>query len=869
MPSSPPPPGVIRLARWPFLVLPAALLVALWLLDGHQPAAWSEAASAWFSYLRASWPTTWATDRLNAAAGQALGVPLASAALLLTTVTCSLATMLAIGVPPGLSVAVALGVAATRSLWSTVAPGQDAMPVALVAAAVFTLAWPAYPRRAGWTAAGAAVLLSPFAVWLMLPALATRAWSRGGRPLAAVALLSLACLAQLYGLHAAWTLVPCLATGDWRSAIDEVLRPGLSADASAWVAVRQATVVLVGDVHLFGMAVAAVGLAHPTAGSRALRWPTLLALGMACVAVATGILPPALAAALLLPWWAPWFAVGLVALVDLTPAPSRRLALAFALVMAALLPPLRHATVSPGPWRNGMPATADAVASAWRRGAVAIDDAAQARRLHLAGATTVPADSRTLATCIGAGGRVFALGSTIRRVQGLGYAVADRPLRAPLASVLDDLRHDELVALAIAPGGRAWLGAAGLAGLARVGVTRDTAATMAIAALARTGAGGDVRAARDGTAAAWRQGDVVAGHLLLAPVSVSAHPDAVIVDSAPARLATGRVAALAVFDRAQHVVLRGVADAAPGLPIPLTRQGEWSNVVVTGVAECVDAGSDAWTALPATLSRLALPVTGASPRRPAIALIGAEQRPQVTIDGMAIDPMWDASPVTVYDRQSPVDLRRLQDMQQRDAVPVARSLASRWVARVELRPRGVWSPPRALVSPGVTPAGWLVRLSHSGTRADNVQVCGVLAGERVLAGQDAPVDDETVREIVVTTRDGWHQPERVRGAVHQWSAQPTATLAFHLETPRPLVLAMDASGATAPTGRQALTVRVNGHLLTADWPGDARLAVPVGAVRAGGNTLELRVDRIVRPAGELRSLGVLLRRLRLIQSAGA
>ena len=167
--SSAPPVIAARLARWPFALLAVLLLAALWLFDTHQPAAWPDAATPWFAQVRALSPATWALDQLNARVPLAPDVPLGSALVLLATVLFTLATLLAIEVPAVLAIAVAVGLAATRSLWSTVSPGHDALPIAAVACAVAALARPI--GDFAWAVpALATIVFSPPATWLVLPA---------------------------------------------------------------------------------------------------------------------------------------------------------------------------------------------------------------------------------------------------------------------------------------------------------------------------------------------------------------------------------------------------------------------------------------------------------------------------------------------------------------------------------------------------------------------------------------------------------------------------------------------------------------------------------------------------------------------------
>jgi hypothetical protein len=75
---------------------------------------------------------------------------------------------------------------------------------------------------------------------------------------------------------------------------------------------------------------------------------------------------------------------------------------------------------------------------------------------------------------------------------------------------------------------------------------------------------------------------------------------------------------------------------------------------------------------------------------------------------------------------------------------------------------------------------------------------------------------------------------------------------------------MDATGARTASGDQAITVRLNDHVLRTDWHGPGRIALPAEAVRAGENTLSLEVGQVVEPDGDPRALGIQIRQLRVI-----
>jgi hypothetical protein len=170
------------------------------------------------------------------------------------------------------------------------------------------------------------------------------------------------------------------------------------------------------------------------------------------------------------------------------------------------------------------------------------------------------------------------------------------------------------------------------------------------------------------------------------------------------------------------------------------------------------------------------------------------------------------------------------------------------------------------VSAGTAPAAWMVRGAAEGRRAATSAVCTMAAaGAPLLQGQYGPVDDDTAHEVAVRAVDGWHAADVLHGQVWQWTARPVATAAFQVEASRPLTLAMDATGARTASGDQAITVRLNDHVLRTDWRGPDRIAVPAEAVRAGENTLSLEVGQVVEPDGDPRALGIQIRQLRVIQ----
>lgn len=857
-----------RLPRWPFSVLLILVVAGLWLLDAHQPDAWTDAATPWYEHVRALSPASRAIDAANTRVPLTPDLPLGSTIVVLAIAAATLATLLTIEVPALLAVAVALGLAATRSVWSTVTPGNDALDIAVVACAVLAIVRSWGSTRVSVAAAIATIGLAPTAAWCMAPGVASMTPARRRRWTLALALVVLGLCIQLVMLRQIWSGISCLSPGWWMSALSDTVRPGHSADASAWLAVRQAVAVLTGDVHLFGLAVAALGLWHASGASRRLRSATLAVFAVAIATTATGLTPPGTTAALLLPWWAAWFGRGLVEVLGGTAGRLRPPALIFGVAIALAPPLLRHATVAPEPWVAGMPTITRAVAASLRGGVVASEDGVFTRRLRVAGATMLPADASTLGRCVATGQRVHALGPTIAHVERLGFRVTERPLRAPLSAILRDLRADQLVALAMSPSAIQWSGVPALAVLPRVSVARETVVgSPAIGLVARTDRSGHVLSGRDGIDLTLQTGDIVGGRTLLAPLSIGAHDQDASVGSGSNRLANGRHAALAVFDRSQDVSLRTVGETAPGLPMPLMREAAWRQVEVSDNPACAPA-SRRWTSFPARGQRISIPVAAASARRPVRLYLASQTTPTVGVSGLPAHPLWPGWAADTFDTQLAADANRLADLQQQDDVPPAMRPRTRWVARVTIAPLGPWDANRVAVSAGAAAESWLLKLAAGGQRRETTAICSMAtAGDRLLYGQYGVLDDDSASEIAVWAADGWHPAERLHGDVFQWTAQPTATAVFHLASPTPLTLAMDAAGSGTAGGPQPITVRVNGHVLRSDWEGAERLALPVAMLRTGDNEISLEVAQVVQPPRDTRSLGVLVRQLRVIDPA--
>jgi hypothetical protein len=846
------------------LVLLLVWCPALWLLAGRQPSPWPDAAAPWFSEVQALEPLSRALDRLDAwlpltpdlAAGSVLVLALLGAT--------TLAATLALDVPPLIALAVAWSLLATRSAWSTVTPGHDAVPMLLVSVGVLAVTVPRVRRVALASVLVGLALAAPMAGWLVAPALAgvRGTWRR--RSGAALLAFGIAATATVWLLRQAWLAVPCLNTSDWMTRLAEVVRPGVSADLSPLLALRQLMAVLAGDVHAFGLLIAVAGLVAATGPVRALRTAVLTAVGVALVTVSVGVLPPAHAAALLLPWWAPCVGLGLTAFVRAVRQTRQSAARAFAMSVVVAIPLLRHVVVLEQPWTTTMPAITEAVAPTWAGNLVVSADAALTRRLRRLGVATLPGDADVVHACLASGRRVHALGPGIQHLENLGFRLDDVALRVPMAAVLRDVQPGQLVALAFTPGALAWAGAQGLSALARVGVhAHAVPATYALAVVARADADdGRVQASRDGTDVTLAASSRVGRRPVLFPLTVHADRSEASVGTGLRRLATSAQAALVVLDRTEAAALRAGASASAGLPISLGTHAQWRHALVSGVPSCVEA-TRAWTVIEAPAEHISVPVQAASPSRPVVLYLATAERPQIDVSGLASQASGLEWVSEVFDRSSD-GAARLRARIDDDGAEAEALGDSRFAVRVELRPRDTWRASRVVLSAGATPARWLVRLTTRGHMAESSRICRVsVRGRPILRGQSV-VDDDSGHEVGLWARDGWHAAEEVQGVLHQWTSRASATARFDVDVPRGLVLALDVGSVDTPTGQQPVTVRVNGVIVHSTWRGAGRLDIPASLLHPGENELALEVARVVQPAHDTRHLGVLVRQVRLI-----
>ncbi len=845
-----------------FIALLLVLAAGLWCLDTRQPAAWPDGVTPWFAHVRALAPAAFAVDLLDIHAPITPDLAAPSAVLLVLIAACTLATLLRVGVPAVVAVAVALSLAAVRSVWSSLALGHDAFATLVAAAAILALTTDARTARRRVTLAVLAILLAPAAAWGLVPLLAAHWQSTRARVVAGAIVLIAACCVQGVILAYAWQSIACLDADMWLAAIGDVLRPGLVADASPWLALRGAATIVLGDVHVFGVAVAAWGLARAAGATALLRGPTLATLLLGGGAVAAGLLPSVAFAQVLVAWWAVWFGLGLARLLAGDGTRVHAPGVATAAIVAVAIPVLRHATVEPTPWAGSMRHVTRAVAPTWRDGLVASDDATTTRRLRLARARPIPASPATLDGCLAAGVSVRALGDTIPRIESLGYDTDQRPVSAPLSAVLQDLRADQLVALAVAPEAVPWFGTQAAPAAARVSVKRDSlVGAPALAVIARTDGDGDVRMGRDGVEFTRQPGDRLGARTL--PVAVDAHAGRTMVATPPQTLASSRHAALAVIDGTGAVALRAVGAPAPGLPVSLQQHVAWRQVALGGRPACVDA-SLGWTHVPLHAHRLGVPVVGASSRRPLVLYLASAEPPAVSVSGFSPPQSAGTWIADTFDTQQADDVRRLREVQAEDGVSEPTG-TGRWMTRVRVVPRVVQSAHRVVVTAGVSPDAWLVRLPAPGHHPETRLVCATAApGDRLLLGHDDAVDDRTAREIVVWAAEGWHGAERVHGQTFQWTARTDAVAVFRLARQMPVTLTLDVTGAHLPTGAQPVTVRLNGQVLRTELEGAADIALPVEVLRAGENTLTLSVGTVVQPPVDNRTLGILVRQLRVI-----
>lgn len=855
---------------WPLLLVVAVLCVTgLWLLNIHAPGPWPESATPWWWHVRARAVPALAVDWLNVAWAPVGETPAGSALVLVALAVASAAAALTMGVPAHLACATGLGLVAMRSTASTAAPGRDAMPVLLVALVVMLVA---RARPGDWRLAALAlvsVVVEPAIAFAVLPAVAVAC--TGGRGLRVALTLSLAIaalVAHVLALRHAWSAIACVqGVPLWHIARD-VLLPGTSADVSVTLPVRQWFAVVAGDVHLFGIGVAVVGLTGAHAAARGgVRRATLATVFSVAVAAAVGLLPPAFGASLLLPWWAPWSGAGFARLASGAGRRMRLPGMLLALALAALLPVARHATYVPGPLVTGTPHAWQAAADGLRSHLLVSDDPAQGRQLAARGVRLIAGDVPTLASCLAAGVRVHAVGSAVDRAELLGFLVRDAPLRVPLAALLRDVRPTRLVALALAPSMLAWSDAADRQAFDRLGVRRqEVRASDALALVAVTGDERRGGGSRDRADVQARPGDMVGPYQLRWPISVAAGRLGSTVMEPPRELVVGRHGAFVLYDRAQDAVLRGVVDAAPGLPVPMLTLESWRHAEIAGPARCVPMTAT-WQSLPFEATSVSLPLGDASPRQPLVLYLAADAPPRPVVRGLAQPlsrPTWQ---IAVFDRREPTQEAVLAARLVEDHLPAAALRAARWVARVDVQPRDPLTRGRVTVSAGTRPRAMLVRpAGHGPPRARSGDVCAIVApGGVLLPARELRVDDEAARALPVVVAEGWHEAERAAGHPYRWSADPTARAAFVLDAPRAVVVEMDVTGA-APAGGapQPVAVHINDVLVRADWQGTGRVDVPASATREGRNDIVLQVPSMVHAPGDPRALGVLVRQLRVI-----
>ncbi len=855
------PPGFAQLAA----ILILCTVAGLWLLDTRQPAPWADAATPWFEHVRATSSASAAIDGLNGRATLSVDLPFGSVLVVTALAVTTLLSLLALGVTPVLSMAVALGLVWTRSVWSTATPGHDAAPVAAVSLCVLAMVRPA-GHRAIKLLTAAALLAVPGAVWVGGPALAANGSVRSRMGTASLGLLvALGLAVQVWLWHDTRSVVGCLEGLPWQVSLADVMRPGLTADVSVWMALRQWTAVLAGDVHLVGLVVAAHGFAMARrAGVPTLRRATSVALVTTGGAVIAGLLPPALAAALLLPWWAPWFGLGLESLLAASGGRHRLIGTPLVAVLIVLTSLLRAATVVPGPFAAGLPSMTRVVTTGLTGASIsATADAVGTRRLRQAGARTIPADTPTVTACLAHGLRVTTVAASVAEFDSMGLSTEPITPRVPLAAVLTDLRDGQLVALALSPSSLPWAGAEGLRALGRIGsVHGPLHTTPAIAAIGFSGRGGLVAADRQRAEVRTEVAQTIGGHRVLAPVLAVSGAHETAVEQPLTWSVTGRHASLAVFDRTQHVVMRATATTEPGLTFAVHGHPDLIHASLGGTPRCVP-GRDTWTGIPGEFRTIGVPTRAASAGDPVLVYVAADTPPRIDVSGLRGQGLPSAWSVETLDSTSAIDAARLAARLASDGVPSRTAPRGRWLARVSIGPSDPFHGGRAVVSAGAEPTGWSVRLPAMGRHAEATAVCAVAAPAERLLPPDR-IDDDSPFERAVWPLDGWHAQEIVRGRSHRWSARATASVGFTLASTRGVSLVLDAEAATTASGPQPLVVSVNGRVLRDDWRGADRLAVPDDALREGDNVLTLAVPAVVRPGRDPRTLGVLVRELRVI-----
>lgn len=365
------------------------------------------------------------------------------------------------------------------------------------------------------------------------------------------------------------------------------------------------------------------------------------------------------------------------------------------------------------------------------------------------------------------------------------------------------------------------------------------------ASLARTTAAGVVS---DGDrltvlTSVWRGSPADHGPLLMLPES-----DRAILGTMPGRAVyawPGSASRLA--DRG---FLLGVAAAEDGSvgDRPLSR--------VLGHEPCADLTAE-WTEVTA-ISRHAqvsavTPVM--APLRGALVYAGSATR----VEARPLDWPPDGIPgfeVQVFDGADEGDRRRLAEAAVRDGFELGRLGGARFVSRVRMDRRG--SSPEVLpiwLGGGVT-AAWARLYSPGEGGTDRVALCRRSTGQVVAGYDEAPAVMPVDLLALHLFGAGWHGPERSGDGDHRWTSGPDAEVFLVLQGPEPLELRIDAESAGP------LRVTLNGEEAVCAGPQPpCNWVLPIHAMTAGVNIVEIHTTPVPAPPPDPRILGAMVRSL--------
>lgn len=129
-----------------------------------------------------------------------------------------------------------------------------------------------------------------------------------------------------------------------------------------------------------------------------------------------------------------------------------------------------------------------------------------------------------------------------------------------------------------------------------------------------------------------------------------------------------------------------------------------------------------------------------------------------------------------------------------------------------------------------------------------------------------PVDRWSALVVDVRAGSGWHDAEPAGDGSFRWSAVAHADATFVLARPQRLRLRVDATSAAGTDTANALTLSLNGELVTSPLEGARDVEIAPDMTRAGLNVLTFATQAVRPPgtvAGDPRALAAVVRDLRV------